>query len=142
MVNRSENVHQHPVEGSLIELRLLGAVLFVDHLTDELQNFCHKLVLIEAEHREEHDNELYKTINISEVKSVIWSFLWSLSSAFISIEDCFFNTCANHDFAEAINPHSSETGEQSIYLSFLIFFVVYIGHNYPFDEEFFQIRMI
>jgi len=111
VVDRSENIHQHPVEGSLIELCLLGSVLFVDHLANEFQNFRHKLMLIEAEHREEYDNELYETVNISEVKSVIWSLFWSLSSAFISVEDCLFNTCANHDFAEAINSHSSETSE-------------------------------
>lgn len=139
MVDGCENIHQHPVEGSLIELCLFGSVLLIDHLTNEFQNFSHKLVLIEAEHREEYNNELYETVNISEIKSVIWSFFWSFSSAFISIEDCFFNTCAHHNFAEAIDPHSSETSEQSVDLSFLIFFVIYVGHNYPFDEEFLQI---
>jgi len=139
VVDGCENIHQHPVEGSLIELCLLGSVLLVDHFTNEFQNFCHKLVLIEAEHRKEYDNELYEAVNISEVKSVIWSLFWSLSSAFISIEDCFFDTCAYHDFAEAIDAHSSETGEQSIDLSFLIFFVIDVRHNYPFDEEFLQV---
>jgi len=139
VVDGCENIHQHPVEGSLIELRLLGSVLLVDDLTNEFQNFRHELVLVEAEHREEYDNELYETVNISEVESVIWSFFWSLSSAFISIEDCFFDTCAYHDFAEAIDAHSSETGEESIDLSFLIFFVIYVGHDYPFDEELLQV---
>ena len=139
MVDGCENIHQHPVEWSLIELRLLGSVLLVDNLANEFQNFGHELVLVEAEHREEYDNELHEAVNVSEIESIIWSFFWPLSSAFISVEDCLFDTCTYHDFAEAIDPHSSETSEQSIDLSFLIFFVIYVGHDYPFDEELLQV---
>lgn len=142
MVDSREDVHQHPVVWSLIEVLLLCSMLLVEYLTNELKYLCHHLVLIEAEHRQKNHNELDKAVNVSEVESVRWSLLMTLVFIHIWIFDGSLDAGADHDLAEADDAHSSEICEQSIDLSFLVFLVVNVGHDHPLDEELFQVCVI
>ena len=142
VVDSREDVHQHPVVWSLIEVLLLRSMLLIKYFADELKHLCHHLVLVEAEHRQKNHNELHKAVDVSKVEPVHWSLLMAL----VSIHNWIFNGSldagAHHDLAEADNAHSSEICEQSIDLPFLVFLIVYVGHNHPLDEEFFQVRVI
>lgn len=142
MVDGREDVHQHPVVWSLIEVLLLRSMLLVEYLTDELKYLRHHLVLIEAEHRQKNHYELDKAVNVSEVESVRWSLLMTLVFIHIWIFDGSLNAGAHHDLAEADDAHSSEICEQSIDLPFLVFLIVNVGHDHPLDEELFQVRVI
>lgn len=50
MVDCRENVHEHSVVRPLVELCLLGAVIFVKDITNIVENFSHELMLVEVEH--------------------------------------------------------------------------------------------
>ena len=145
MVYCSEDVHQHPVIRSLVELSPLSFVVFIEHLSNELKNLGHELMFIELEHFQEDHNQLHKAVNIPEVESVRWSPL----STFVTVVKRLFNACLDHHFAEAkkqllirVDSHSSEVFEKSIYLLLLILFVINIGHHNPFDEEFSELGVI
>ena len=50
VVHSRENVHEHAVVWPLVELRLLGAMIFVKDITDIVKDFGHELMLVEVEH--------------------------------------------------------------------------------------------
>lgn len=142
VVDSCEDVHEHPVVWSLIEVLLLRSMLLIKYFTNELKHLCHNLVLIEAEHRQKNHNELHEAVDVSKVKSVRWSLLMTFVSIHNRVFDGSLDAGAYHDFAEADDAHSSEICKQSIDLPFLVFLIVNVGHNHPLDEELFQICVI
>lgn len=103
VIDGCKDVHQHPVVWSLIELYLFGSVLLIKHFANELEDFCHEFVLIEAEHSQKNHDELDKAVDVSKIKSICRPFL----SALISIDNSFLDTRTHHNFTKAHDAHSS-----------------------------------
>ena len=97
MIYSCQDVHQHPVIRPLVEFCLLVPVILIEHLADELQDLGHELMLVEAEHLQEDDNELHKAIDIPEVEPVCWPLL----AAIIPIDEGLLNACLHHHSAKA-----------------------------------------
>lgn len=70
-IDCSEDVHHHAIEWFLIEITLLGYVIFVQFLSNKFKNLAHEFAFIEVESLEQHDYQLNKTIDKTVVKSIV-----------------------------------------------------------------------
>jgi hypothetical protein len=97
VVHGCEDIHQHSVVRSLVELRSILSVVFVENFSDEFKDLCHKFVLVKAEHSKEDNNKLHKAVDVSKIQSVSWPFLTTV----ISKVESFLYTRFDHDLAKA-----------------------------------------
>jgi len=67
MVHSCQNVHEHSVVRSLIEISFIDSVILIKNFSDELKDLCHELMLVELEHFQEHNDKLHESINVSEI---------------------------------------------------------------------------
>ena len=139
VVNCGEYIHQHPMVRSLVEFSLLRLVVFIEYLPDELKHLGHELMLVETEHFQQDYYQLDEAVDIAEVQTVRRSPL----AALVSVVESFLDTCLHHHSAEAeeelrirVDAHAAEILEKSVDLFLLVLFVVNVGHDNPFDEEF------
>ena len=50
MVDSRQNVHEHSVVWSLVEISFVDSMILVKNLSNELKNFRHELMLVQLEH--------------------------------------------------------------------------------------------
>ena len=67
----SEDVHQEPVVGLLVEDVLLGVVIGIELLPDELEDLGHELQLVDVKGGQQDKNQLRQAVDEAVVKRVV-----------------------------------------------------------------------